>query len=238
VSPAGLSSQTHTLDEFIELSPLFSQKNEHLGRFSHLSRLKGEIVGLSEHFLVWRLRRGDPEACRELIRRHHPGVYGYLRRLGAAPDLAEDLTQETYAKVWLRIGTLRRTASLRSWLLTIARNEFLQCVRVDRPEVEADGELTDRRGEAPQAEDELLRSERHGELRRAVSGLEPALQETVALHYFQGLSLREVGSVMGLPTGTVKSRVNRALGQLRERLETKEAEHGTERVGKALARDS
>lgn len=194
-------------------------------------------MGLSEHFLVWRLRQRDPEACRELVQRHHRGVYGYLRRLGADPTQAEDLAQETYAKAWLRIGSLRRTASLRSWLLTIARNEFLQWVRVDRPEVTVGDALTEPLAEAPRVEDELLRSERGNELRRAVAELPPALQETVALHYFQGLSLREVGSVMGLPMGTVKSRVNRALGQLRELLDTKEAEHGTERVGKALARN-
>jgi len=195
-------------------------------------------VGLSEHFLVWRLRQGDPEACRELIRRHHRGVYGYLRRLCADAAQAEDLTQETYAKAWLRIGTLRRTASLRSWLLTIARNEFLQWVRVDRPEVVSIDELAERPGDQPGADGELLHSERQRALRRAVEALEPTLQETVALHYFQGLSLREVGAVMGLPAGTVKSRVNRALGRLRELLGTKETEHGTERVGKALARDS
>jgi RNA polymerase sigma-70 factor (ECF subfamily) len=165
-------------------------------------------------------------------------VYGYLRRLGADAAQAEDLTQETYTKAWLRIGKLRRTASLRSWLLTIARNEFLQWVRVARLEVVASDELADRPGDHPGADGELLHSERRRELRRAVAALEPGLQETVALHYFQGLSLREVGAVMGIPAGTVKSRVNRALGHLRELLVTKEAEHGTERVGKALARNS
>jgi RNA polymerase sigma-70 factor (ECF subfamily) len=194
-------------------------------------------VGFGEHFLVWRLRRGDPDACRELIRRHHRGVYGYLRRLGADPTQAEDLTQETYAKAWKKIGTLRRTASLRSWLLTIARNEFLQWVRVDRPEFASPDDLAERPGDLPQADGEMLRSERHGELRRAVGRLEPALRETVALHYFLGLSLREVGAVLGIPAGTAKSRVNRALGRLRELLESKEAEYGTERAGKALARN-
>lgn len=195
-------------------------------------------MGLSEHFLVRRLRQGDPEACRELVRCHHRGVYGYLRRLGADAAQAEDLTQETYAKAWLRIGTLRRTASLRSWLLTIARNEFLQWVRVARPEVAIGDDVAERAGHGPSADGELLLSESGEALRRAVAVLEPALQETVALHYFQGLSLREVGAVMGVPAGTVKSRVNRALGRLRELLETKEAKHGKERAGKALARNS
>jgi RNA polymerase sigma-70 factor (ECF subfamily) len=193
---------------------------------------------LSEHFLVWRLRQGDPEACRELVRRHHRGVYGYLRRLGADVAQAEDLTQETYAKAWLRIGALRRTASLRSWLLTIARNEFLQWVRVDRPEVAMGDELSERACAGPRADGELLQAESGTELRRAVAVLESDLQETVALHYFQGLSLREVGEVMGVPAGTVKSRLNRALGRLRDLLETKEARHGTERDGKAFARNT
>jgi RNA polymerase sigma-70 factor (ECF subfamily) len=196
-------------------------------------------VGLSERYLVRRLRRGNREACRELVRRYHHGVYGFLRRLGADPSLAEDLTQETYAKAWRRIETLRRSASLRSWLLTIARNEYLQWARVERPEVAAidEGREAEDDGTAG-AESDLLLSERDRAVRRAVSLLDPVLRETVALHYFQDLSLREVGEVQGIPAGTVKSRVNRALGRLRELLEPKEADHETERAGEALAGDS
>lgn len=194
-------------------------------------------MGLSERYRVWRLRRGDHEACRELIVRHHRGVYAYLRHLGADPALAEDLTQETYAKAWRRIETLRRSDSLRSWLLTIARNEFLQWARVDRPEREATSEPRDGRDVAPGPQAALLLSERDRELRRAVGGLQPELRDTVALHYFCDLSLRDCGAVLGIPPGTVKSRVNRALGCLRDLLERKEADHETQRAGKALARD-
>jgi len=195
-------------------------------------------VGLSERYLVWRLRRGDREACRELIARHHRSVYGYLRHLGADSALSEDLTQETYAKAWRRIDTLRQSGSLRSWLLTIARNEFLQWARVERPEVETTGELPEQRDGDPGQEAALLSSERDRALRRAVAGLEPELRETVALHYFHDLSLRECGAVLGIPPGTVKSRVHRALGSLRGLLERKEADHGSEPTGTALAGDS
>ena len=91
-------------------------------------------MGLGERWLVWRLTHGDREACRELIRDHHQAVFGYLRRLGAGGGLAEDLSQETYARAWSGIQELRQALSLRSWLLTIARNQFLQHVR--RPRVE------------------------------------------------------------------------------------------------------
>ena len=195
-------------------------------------------MGLSERYLVWRLRRGEAEACRELIARHHRGVYGYLRHLGADSTLAEDLTQETYAKAWQHMRRLRQSTSLRSWLLTIARNEFLQWARVDRPERGATSRLPDRQDLTPGPQASLLLSERDGALRRTVNRLQPELRETVTLHYFHNLSLRDCARVLGIPAGTVKSRVHRALGCLRELLEGKEADHETQRAGKALARHS
>jgi len=192
-------------------------------------------VGLSERNLVRRLRKGDREACRELIRRHHQGVYGYLRRLGAQPSRAEDLTQETYAKAWRRIETLRDAASLRAWLLTIARNEFFQRLRVARPDAEGCEDLPEIEDPDPGAENAMIDSERDRRLRRAVGRLEPTLQEAVALHYFQDLSFRETGSVLGIPAGTVKSRIHRALGELRALLEQTEADHERQRAEEAAA---
>jgi len=192
-------------------------------------------VGPSERTLVWRLRRGDREACRELIRRHHSRVYGYLRRLGADPALAEDLTQETYARAWQGIRTLRKAVSLRSWLLTIARNEFFQWARAGRPQTEALTDPEQAQDAAAGAEVVLLHDERERAVRHAVTRLEPLLRETVALHYFQGLSFREAGVVLGIPAGTVKSRVHRALGRLHALLEQQEADHEGQRAEKAFA---
>ena len=192
-------------------------------------------MGLSERLLVRRLRRGDREACGELIQRYHEGVFGYLRRLGADTALAEDLTQETYAKAWRGIGTLRKAASLRSWLLSIARNEYFQWARgrSNEPAPIADPEESEAGG--PDPEGAVLLDERDLLVRRAVRCLDPGLRELVALHYFQGLSLREVGVVAGIPAGTAKSRIHRALERLRELLEPMEAEHEQERAGKAFA---
>jgi RNA polymerase sigma-70 factor (ECF subfamily) len=197
--------------------------------------LKGAIVGRSERHLVRRLRRGDRETCRELIDRYHGRVYGYLRRLGADSGHAEDLTQETYARAWAAVGGLRKAASLRAWLLTIARNEFLKRARAGHPETTALDDLPEPRDEVPGAESEVVRSERDRGLRRAVAHLPPDLMEAVALHYFQDLSLREVGAVLGIPAGTAKSRVHRALDCLRALLQQQEADHEGQRAGKAIA---
>jgi RNA polymerase sigma-70 factor (ECF subfamily) len=162
-------------------------------------------------------------------------VYGYLRRLGADPVLAEDLTQETYAKAWRRVGTLRDAASLGSWLLTIARNEYFQWARGHSEELATIAEAPEAADKGPDPEGAAVLDERDRLLRQAVDRLEPDLQELVALHYFQGLSLREVGAVLGIPAGTAKSRIHRALEGLRALLEPMEAEHEQERAGTAFA---
>jgi RNA polymerase sigma-70 factor (ECF subfamily) len=192
-------------------------------------------VDLADRILVWRLRRRDRDACRELIERHHHRVYGYLRRLGADASLAEDLTQECYARAWQRIDSLREAASLRSWLLTIARNELLQHARGRAPEPASLEAAEDVPGLRPSPEDAAAAAQRDGRLHHAVGRLEPALREAIVLHYFQDLSLREVGAVLGLPAGTAKSRINRALERLRALLREGGDDHGERRTGTAAA---
>jgi RNA polymerase sigma-70 factor (ECF subfamily) len=192
-------------------------------------------VELGERFLVRRLRQGDRDACRELIGAHHGSVYGYLRRLGADAPLAEDLSQETYAKAWRSIESLREASSLRSWLLTIARNEYFQWRRNERAALVSLEAAPAAEADRPPADRQIAASERGDELRRAVGRLEPDLRETIALHYFQELSLREVGAVLGVPAGTVKSRLNRALACLRSLLEKGVADHESQRAEKAVA---
>lgn len=130
--------------------------------------------------------------------------------------MAEDLTQETYTRAWTQIGALRDAASLRSWLLAIARNEFLQKARVKRPKevgLEAAASVA---APDPAADGVLVRAEGEARLHRAVDRLDGTLREAVVLHYFQDLSLREVSVVIGVPPGTIKSRLNRALQELRD----------------------
>jgi RNA polymerase sigma-70 factor (ECF subfamily) len=170
-----------------------------------------------------------------LIGRYHQSVYGYLRRLGADPALAEDFTQETYAKAWRSVGTLRHAASLRCWLLTIARNEYFQWTRIRSGEPVPITEAQEIAAEGPDPEGTVVLEERDRLLRQAVNRLDPDLREILALHYFQGLSLRELGAVLGIPGGTAKSRIHRALERLRALLEPVEADHGQERAGTAFA---
>jgi RNA polymerase sigma factor (sigma-70 family) len=109
-------------------------------------------------------------------------VYGYLRRLGAGAESAEDRVES----------------------------------------------------EDPPADLVAARAERETGLRRALAGLEAGLLEAIDLHYYRGLSLKETAAVLGVPTGTAKSRMNRALGVLRDLLD-KEATHAGPKADQATA---
>jgi RNA polymerase sigma-70 factor (ECF subfamily) len=196
------------------------------------------IVGPGDRFLVWRLRRGDRDACRELILIHHTAIYAYLRRLGADASRAEDLTQETYMRAWRSIESLRQAASLRSWLLTIARNEFFQLMRVGRIETVGLEQAKESASGDPPADDVAALLERDVAVQDAVRRLEPDLKEAIALHYFQDLSFREVAAVLGVPSGTAKSRVHHALNRLRAMLGKEAADHERQGTEKALAKRS
>ena len=195
-------------------------------------------MGPNDRFLVWRLRRGDRDGCRELIRIHHAAIYAYLRRLGADASCAEDLTQETYMRAWRSIESLRQAASLRSWLLTIARNEFFQRMRTGRIETVGLEQAADGASGDPRADDVVALSERDGAVRDAVRRLEPDLKEAIALHYFQDLSFREVAAVLDVPSGTAKSRVHHALKCLRALLGKEAADHERQGTEEAIAKRS
>lgn len=181
--------------------------------------MREAIVTWSEWRLVRKLRQRDTEACRELIRRHHRAVHGYLRHMGADEATAEDLTQETFTRAWQSVDRLRAAGSLRAWLLRIARNEFLQLLRRARPATRGLTALSGTADPGPGGHEVAATHERDFLLRRAVRSLDMEQREVIALHYFEDLSLREVGAVLGIPQGTVKSRLHRALGRLRELLE-------------------
>src|SRR5206468_3023416 len=76
----------------------------------------------------------EVRAGRRFVREHYPAIYRYLLYLAGRPDLAEDLTQETFVQAWRALDRFQGRASLRTWLHRIAQREFLQMLRRQRPE--------------------------------------------------------------------------------------------------------
>ena len=174
-----------------------------------------------EKKLLQRLRAGDRDACVALIDGHYQQVYWYLLNLSRDEERAADLTQNTFAKAWKAIGGFRGDASFRTWLFSIARNEFLSEIRTRGryPELAEYADLELVSDPAPSAEAQLVECDTAHRLREQVRALPGKYREVVALHYFERMSLRDVSRVLSIPAGTVKSRIHKALSLLKDRLD-------------------
>ena len=161
-----------------------------------------------------------------LARRFYAGVYNYLCWISRDRGLAEDLTQETFMRIWEHPPDLRNQRALKAWVFRVTRNEFLQHHRRagvetvaldDRPEMAS----TDQPGADPQIS--LEREHLRRAVRGAVERLPDLYREVIVLHNLEGLSLPQVAEVLGIPQGTVKSRRAKALSMLRHLLQEQES---------------
>jgi RNA polymerase sigma-70 factor (ECF subfamily) len=148
---------------------------------------------------------GDGAALGELYRRHGRALFGYLSRMSGDRMVAEEILQDTLVAVWRGAGSFEARASVRTWLFGIARRQALQRLRKRSPPAPA--ELVDR-ADAALGPDELAVLASGGTAVAAAVGRLPDHQrEVVALVMVAGLPLAEVAGILGIPVGTVKSRL-------------------------------
>lgn len=172
-----------------------------------------------ERALLVRLRRRDEQAFRELVTREGAIVRAYA--MGILGDLheAEDAAQETFLRAYRRLGAYRGDAPLRSWLLRICRNHCLDRLRA-RPSVtmvQLDDEQAGSASDATAAGVSLLIDRER--LVSAIGALPDALQQAVVLRELRGLSYEEAARALGVPVGTVRSRLSAGRALLRASLE-------------------
>jgi RNA polymerase sigma-70 factor, ECF subfamily len=161
----------------------------------------------------------ERQAFLELVDRHGATVLAMLRRLCGNVHDADDIFQEVAARVWRNLHSRPRLRSPRAWLLTVAYRQFLDH-RARRP-VHASLAGRDEPTRDWPADDPSALAERSDEgelLDRVVNELPEALRSVIVAHYTGGLSIRETAEVIGISVGTVKSRLNAGLEQLRRRL--------------------
>ena len=159
------------------------------------------------------------ESMRALYRTYGPELYGFAVSALGDRGLAEELVQEVFTRVWRKADSFDpERASFRTWLYGIARNAIIDLKRraAVRPALAAHEVDDDERGETDDSfENTLLRWQVGAALQR----LTPEHRQVIALAHFQGLTLREIAELTGIPLGTVKSRTSYALRGLRLALE-------------------
>lgn len=177
-----------------------------------------------------RLALGDESALEELYERWSGPLLSFLYGMCRDRDLAEDLMQGVFLKVWRAAPRYQPLAKFSTWLFQIARNHFLnerekRLRRVQPVSLDAPGRLEDgstlaaRVADDGPAPDDLALSGELGEhIAEAVARLPEKLRSVWVLGAGQGLPYREVAEILEIPVGTVKSRMFQAVRQLREEL--------------------
>lgn len=168
--------------------------------------------------LVRHLRAGHPEACAELVRAHYRSVYRFLVHLTRHVHQAEDLTQETFAAAWEQITGFQGRARLATWLHRIAYTKFIDAERRQRRAADVLGRHASASIAPADPFDTVATDDETRRLYRALHRLNGSEHTLIVLHYFQGLSYREMSSVLDEPSGTLKWRTSAALVRLRSML--------------------
>ncbi|MFB7466147.1 RNA polymerase sigma factor [Streptomyces sp. NPDC056224] len=166
--------------------------------------------------LIKAAQDGDLASLTTVVMESQPHVHKFAISLCASPQDAEDAAQEALIILYRKIGTLRATGALASWMFRIVRNECLRQVRLlvsgsdDAAEPEATAE--------PSAEDAVLRRLEAERIAAAVSALPRDQRQVLIMRDVQGLPGRTVAHSLGLSSAAMKSRLHRARAALRHSL--------------------
>lgn len=158
-------------------------------------------------------RRREPRAQQELVARTQDKIYRLLVRLVGVQE-AEDVAQQVYLQVFRQLERFNGQSQFATWLYRVAVNEAMQHLRRKRR----------RRWSVLNWEPEVSEPDRHRQtenrelLDQALAGIEPELRAVFVLREVEGLSYEAIGVAVGIPMGTVASRLNRARHELQERL--------------------
>jgi len=170
--------------------------------------------GENDQELAKKARGGDGQAFEELVRLYQRMIYGFLFRLSGSKEDAMELTQLTFVKSWMAIGSFRGESSFRTYLYTVAANAWRNTLRdrYRRPTVDVD--------EIPLASDhspheEAEKSQQQERLWILVDRLPRRQKEVVLLRIREGLSFVEAARIMGCSIGAAKANYHQAVKRLR-----------------------
>lgn len=178
-------------------------------------------AALSDTGLMRQLAAGEVRALEALYDRYSAKAYGYALKLCRAPHLAEDAVQSAFVTVWEKRELYDADrAEFQSWFFAILRNRCIDLLRRERPGFPIDSieALPDSRASLEELAENLL-------LQRSVTRLPERFREVILLAYFGGYTHVQLAELLGLPLGTVKSRIRLGLEKLAEVLK-REGEHG------------
>jgi RNA polymerase sigma-70 factor (ECF subfamily) len=179
--------------------------------------------------LLKRYVAGDERAFQELISQYKDSVYAFLRRFLNDRDLVDDVFQETFMQLYVSRDTFDQSKPLRPWLFTIAANKAKDALRrsqrvdstnlgsmFDSEEHSIDDVLNTLDHDDRMPYDDLIREETAAQVKRIIARMPVKLREILILAYFHKFPYAEIAGILGIPVGTVKSRLHIAVNRFAE----------------------
>jgi len=174
--------------------------------------------------LIERCLNGDQAAWETIVRLHWRKVFNIAYKFVGKHDLAEDLTQDVFLKLYKSLDTFDRRANFQTWLISVSRNlciDHYRSVRKEREAINREVDPAQLAAVAPgkSAQALLEQRDRVSLLRVALDKLAPTLRTAVMLRDIQELTYHEIADRLHLPEGTVKSRINRGRTELARQIQ-------------------
>ena len=167
-------------------------------------------------------RSGDRKAFEDLVRRRQSSIRGLMKRFCGDATLADDLAQQVFLRMWLKIRMIRNPLAFPAWLKRLAVSIWLQHLR-KHDALRNASEFVDI---------EPAKADTNGmgmDLDQALATLPPAVRLCIVLSYQEGMSHREIAKLLDMPLGTVKSHINRGTGRLQKVLSAYRDKAGSEK---------
>lgn len=164
--------------------------------------------------LMHRVAQGDEAAFRHLYEKYLDAVYSMALKITRDPNMAEDVAQEVFLRLWQRAEQYRsKRGRLLAWLLSITRNHAIDRIRYHnrRPVAEEEPDLT----RLDTAKRTIWQAFEDDVLRLSLDELPPEQRQCLELAFFYGLSHSDIADMLNVPLGTVKSRIRLGLQKLR-----------------------
>lgn len=178
----------------------------------------------TDEHLVEEFLRGDAASFELLVRRHTPELYQFALRLTRSSMAAEDVVQETFLKVYTSADSFDPKRRFKPWLFTVAANKARDQLRrrSRRREVPFDAQINNDQnakqryldllmGDSAAPDEDLLVDEKRRLVRAVVEEMPDKLAEVLVLAYYHRFPYKEIGEILGIPLGTVKSRLHAAV---------------------------
>ena len=186
----------------------------------------GERDKRGDSELIRAIINGDREAFESLVLRYEKSVCNLIHSITRDPSYVDDLAQEIFWRVYLNLKRFKGKSSFKTWLYRIAVNECLKELKQAASFSKFKARLKDEKKGLPLIPDSekfdldeiLLKSEEQAKIRELVNSLPLLHRLILSLHYYEGLSIKEIAQILNCPSGTIRSRLHNARNKLKELL--------------------